>query len=134
MFPVISGMCDSTTNENKFSEKKLILPALLKKYASIPKSIEKRVNKLLPGPYTIILNEKVNNMLSPLVNLDNQTLGIRMPKNAFILNLVEYINKPIITTSINVHNQASINDKDSLIKNFSKFDMFIDTFNNNSKG
>ena len=56
---------------------------------------------MLPGPLTIILN-KLNSNLSSLVTPNLNTVGIRIPNHNFILNVIEEINRPVITTSINI--------------------------------
>ena len=106
---------------------------MIKKYAYLP--IENKINlsNLLPGPYTILLKEKDNN-LSPLVNLNNGILGFRIPDNEFLLNLVKYINKPIITTSVNAHGEKSLNSLSDIKNKFPKINSFLDSFKLASKG
>ena len=106
---------------------------MLKKYAIINNKIEKMLNNMLPGPFTAIL-KKENNNLSPLVSLDLSTIGIRIPDNNFILNVVSNIKRPIITTSINVHGRKPINKLPIIIKKYSNFNIFTDMKNRESKG
>ena len=58
----------------------------------------------LPGPYTLILERKVADCVAHDVNPFNSTLGVRMPKNWFS-DVVNKLNFPIVTTSINLHGQ-----------------------------
>mgnify|MGYP006109151695 CR=1 FL=1 len=106
---------------------------MIEHYAHLPDINKINLGGILPGPFTIILKEKKND-LSPLVNLNNGTLGFRIPNSKFLLDLVKYINKPIISTSVNKHNQPSLNNLASIKSNFPKIDSFIDTFNSYSKG
>ncbi len=57
------------------------------------------INKL-PGPYTLILKLKNRNAVSSLVNLNNGTIGVRMPDH-WILDIVRELQVPIVTTSAN---------------------------------
>jgi len=50
------------------------------------------INKIFPGPYTVILKSKKSS-LSKLVNMNSGTIGIRIPKSNFILDVVKKINK-----------------------------------------
>jgi len=107
---------------------------MIEKYAYIPNKEKINLSKFFPGPFTIILKDKKNE-LSPLVNLNNGTLGFRIPDSKFIVDLVKYINKPIITTSINKHNQRSLNNVDDIKEKFPNIDSFFsDNCNPESKG
>ena len=81
------------------------------------------IKKYLPGAYTILLNNN-NNILPNEIGLDTGKIGIRIPNSKFITKLVEKINKPIITTSVNIHNSHSLNDIDSIYNNFSFINIF----------
>ena len=106
---------------------------MIERYAHLPDINKIDLSEIFPGPFTVILKEKKND-LSPLVNLNNGTLGFRIPNSKFILDLIKYIKKPIITTSINKHNEESLNDLQSIKSKFPNIDSFIDTFNSQSKG
>ena len=124
---------------NKF--KKRILPLsiivgslnMLKKYAKINELEFEKISKLLPGKFTLLLNEKKSN-LSDKITLNTSKIGIRMPKSKFILDVVNYINKPIVTTSINLHGENPINDIDVISKFFDSFNIFKNGSNAKSKG
>ncbi len=60
--------------------------------------------KKLPGPYTLIFERKIKDCVADDVNKFNKTLGVRIPKNWFA-KVVETLDFPIITTSINLHGQ-----------------------------
>lgn len=107
--------------------------SMLKKYAELNVDIEHKIKSMLPGPITVILNQ-LNSNLSPLVNPGFKTIGIRIPDNQFILNVVKKINKPIITTSVNIHGEKSLNSIDLINKKFSKIDIFKNNSLIQSKG
>ena len=62
--------------------------SMLKKYAILNSHIEDKIKSLLPGPFTVILKQK-NNNLSKLVSLELETIGIRIPNNKFILKVAK---------------------------------------------
>ena len=53
----------------------------------------------LPGPFTFIL--KANNNVPKLFTSKKDTVGIRIPQNKIILDIVSKLGNPILTTSIN---------------------------------
>ena len=58
----------------------------------------KVIKKALPGPFTFILNANTN--VPKVLNAKKKTVGIRVPDNNIIRELVHLLGKPIITTSI----------------------------------
>lgn len=106
---------------------------MLKKYAIINNVIENKIKKILPGPYTIILLKK-DNSLSDLVSLNLKTIGIRIPNNKFILDCVEKIRKPVITTSVNIHGEDPLNDLETIKNRYDNFNIFTDNITRQSKG
>ena len=91
------------------------------------------INKILPGPYTVILKSKKSS-LSKLVNMNSGTIGIRIPKSNFILDVVKKINKPVVTTSVNIHGQKSIENVIEMEEVFPKINIFKQGLATNSYG
>jgi tRNA threonylcarbamoyl adenosine modification protein (Sua5/YciO/YrdC/YwlC family) len=58
----------------------------------------KLMKKLLPGPYTFILD--ASNKVPRFFTDKKRTIGIRIPKNNIILEIVRQLEHPILTTSI----------------------------------
>ncbi|MEK6934444.1 MAG: Sua5/YciO/YrdC/YwlC family protein [Nanoarchaeota archaeon] len=84
--------------------------------------ITNRNIKKLPGKYTLILNLK-NKKTSPNPNLE--TLGVRIPKH-WISQIAKGLNKPIITTSVNISNKPYMTSLKNLNKSIkSKVDFII---------
>ena len=54
--------------------------------------------RLLPGPYTIILEK--NRMLPRIVPSFRSEVGIRIPKSPLLLELLTRLGRPIATTSL----------------------------------
>ena len=72
----------------------------------------------LPGPYTLIFERKVKDCVAEDVNPFDNTLGVRIPKNWFA-KVVEKLDFPIITTSINVHGQQPCDSLEDVPANIS---------------
>jgi tRNA threonylcarbamoyl adenosine modification protein (Sua5/YciO/YrdC/YwlC family) len=69
-------------------------------------SLFKLLKRNLPGPFTFIV--KANNQIPKLFKNKKKTVGIRIPDNNIILDIVRELGRPIITTSIH--------DPDSLVE------------------
>ncbi|MBS1232244.1 MAG: threonylcarbamoyl-AMP synthase [Bacteroidetes bacterium] len=61
-------------------------------------SIFKLLKRNLPGPFTFIV--QANNQIPKLFKNRKKTVGIRIPDNAIVLEMVKELGRPIITTSI----------------------------------
>lgn len=61
--------------------------------------------KYLPGELTIIVGK--NNIIPDYVTSNQNTLGIRIPRNKFILELIEFLGVPFVGTSANISNYPS---------------------------
>ena len=106
---------------------------MIKKYIDIKFSFKKDLNKYLPGPFTILLNN-FNNMLPEELSQGTNKIGIRIPKSSFILKVVKNMNRPIVTTSVNYHNMKPLNNVDMINKQFNKLSIFAEDINLNSLG
>ncbi len=94
-------------------------------YAKVSNYAYKTMKRLLPGPYTFILE---GSKLVPKIMLTKRkTAGIRVPNNSICLALVEELGNPIITTSATMPNGTIFYDP-SLIHDFfqSRIDIVID--------
>lgn len=70
----------------------------------IPNHIFKIIRKNLPGPFTFILN--ANNNVPRYFKGKKKTVGIRIPDNNIILEIVRELGNPIMSTS--VHDEDEI--------------------------
>ncbi|MGI6323165.1 MAG: L-threonylcarbamoyladenylate synthase [Bacteroidales bacterium] len=61
-------------------------------------SIFKLLKRNLPGPFTFIV--KANNQIPKLFKNKKKTVGIRIPDNNIVLEIVRELGRPLITTSI----------------------------------
>ncbi|UCF94713.1 MAG: threonylcarbamoyl-AMP synthase [Desulfobacterales bacterium] len=94
-------------------------------YAKVSNYAYKTMRRLLPGPYTFILE---GSKLVPKIMLTRRkTAGIRVPDNPICLTLVQALGNPIITTSATTPD-GKILDNASLIHDFfgNRLDAVID--------
>lgn len=94
-------------------------------YAKISNYAYKTMKRLLPGPYTFILE---GSKLVPQIMLTKRkTAGIRVPDNQICLAIVEELGNPIITTSATMPDGSIIHDP-SIIHDYfhSRIDLVID--------
>jgi len=86
-------------------------------YAKVSNYAYKTMRRLLPGPYTFILD---GSRLVPKIMLTKRkTAGIRVPANKICIALVEALGNPIISTSA-TSPQGDIFDDPSLIHDYFK--------------
>ncbi len=67
-------------------------------------NIFKLLKRNLPGPFTFIV--QANNQIPKLFKNKKKTVGIRIPDNNIVLELVRELDRPIITTSIHDHDEV----------------------------
>lgn len=72
----------------------------------ISNDLFKLMKRLLPGPYTFILN--ANNTVPKYFQSKKKAVGIRIPLNRIPIEIVKYLGHPIMSTSIH--------DEDDLIE------------------
>lgn len=94
-------------------------------YAKVSNYAYKTMKRLLPGPYTFVLE---GSKLVPKIMLTKRkTAGIRVPNHPICLELVETLGNPIITTSATMPDGTNFFDP-SLIHDFfhPRIDVVID--------
>ena len=90
-------------------------------------NIFKLIKRNTPGPFTFIVS--ANNQIARMFRDKKKTVGIRIPSNQVVLDLVEELSRPIITTS--VHDPDEIieytTDPELIYEKYKDFaDMVID--------
>lgn len=78
---------------------------MLESLVFITKQEKKILEKILPGPFTIILSKRP--IVSNLITAGSEFVGIRIPEYKIILELIEKAGFPIITTSANISGKKS---------------------------
>lgn len=76
------------------------------RYAKVSNYAFKLIRRLLPGPYTFVL--EANSIVPDLLLTKQRTVGIRIPDNAICLAIVKDLGAPIVTTSANLSGEDPI--------------------------
>ena len=80
---------------------------MIKEYTINIKSEEEQlIKEFMPGLVTIILekNEKVNNLITANTN----SVGVRIPNDKDLLEIINKLNRPVISTSANISLEKDI--------------------------
>lgn len=86
---------------------------MIKKYTSDISDVEwDLINHFLPGLVTIIL--KKNNLVNPLITSNSDYVGIRIPNNRELINIIEKLGRPVISTSANISDSDVITRVDMI--------------------
>jgi tRNA threonylcarbamoyl adenosine modification protein (Sua5/YciO/YrdC/YwlC family) len=97
-------------------------------YAYISNPAYKIMRRLLPGPYTFILN--ASKQVPKILLEKRKTVGIRVPDNATCQALLSEFGRPIISTSARLNNQAFLSNPDEIAATFERLaDLFLDSGN-----
>lgn len=80
----------------------------ISRYARVSDYAYKTMKRLLPGPYTFIL--EASRLVPKIILPKRQTTGIRVPDNRICLALVRELGQPIISTSVKTENGDFLND------------------------
>lgn len=97
----------------------------------IPKETEKIIKKFWPGPLTILF-KKSSKVLDTLT-ANSSLVAIRMPNDKRLLNIMNHLNRPLISTSANISSHDAITNPNQLEEKMKeKIDLIVDegTVNN----
>lgn len=97
----------------------------------IPKETEKIINKFWPGPLTILF--KKSSKVSDALTANSAWVAIRMPNDKRLLNIMNHLNRPLISTSANISSHDAITNPNQLEEKMKeKIDLIVDegTVNN----
>ena len=106
----------------------------IEKYAIVNKKQIDKINKILPGKFTVLLKNNNKNNLSKLCLGGSDLIGFRIPEHQFTNELVSEFKKPIITTILNVTTHDSITDLKTASIDFKDLVIFDDKIKRVSKG
>lgn len=82
---------------------------MLNKYTeNITKLENKLIKEFFPGPLTIIL--KKNENINELITAGGDTVGVRIPNNKELLEIISKLDRPIVSSSANVSDEDVITD------------------------
>lgn len=64
----------------------------------IPNSVFKTIKKLIPGPYTFVLN--ANNNVPKILKQNRKTIGIRVADNNITREIIRQLGNPLLSSSL----------------------------------
>ena len=77
-------------------------------YAQVSNYAYRIMKRLLPGPYTFILEG--TRLVPKLMLTRRRTVGIRVPNNKICLDIVKALGRPIISTSVHIDDPSVIHN------------------------
>ena len=93
---------------------------VLKKYIKTNDIESLLINKFWPGQLSIIFNLSNfgYNRISHLVTGDDKSICVRIPNHPQILELLEAVGIPLISTSVNLSGNTPINEYSDIVNSF----------------
>ena len=104
---------------------------MVKRIACVDLKVEKILNKIWPGPITIVLRKK--DIVSYILTGNGETVAVRISDNEFISALMDKIDFPITATSANISGEKNLPDPDKIISKFKSGELKPDLFINVGK-
>ncbi len=126
----IERICRILNKKEKQAKMSLICPniSVISQYTTqIDNDVFKAMKRYLPGPYTFILNS--NNYVQKFFKNNKEEIGVRIPENEILNGLHEFLDAPLISTSLNTEDgiQKYYTDPDEIEDVFKhKVDILID--------
>ncbi len=97
----------------------------ISRYARVTDFAYKTMRRLLPGPYTFIL--EASRLVPKIILPKRQTSGIRVPDNSICLSLVKELGQPIISSSVKNEEGEYLSDPREIEEKFrNRVDVVID--------
>jgi tRNA threonylcarbamoyl adenosine modification protein (Sua5/YciO/YrdC/YwlC family) len=98
---------------------------------ALDKSVFRLVKNNLPGPFTFILN--ANSNVTKYFEGNKKTIGIRIPNNKIVQNLIESLGSPLLVTTIH-HDDEIIEYMTDPTEIYQKFEHMIDVLIDGGNG
>ncbi|MFQ5583035.1 MAG: L-threonylcarbamoyladenylate synthase [Calditrichia bacterium] len=114
--------------KSKFTPMSIICSSIrdAAKYARISNFAFRVMKRCFPGPFTVVL--EATREIPKLMLTRQKEIGIRIPDNKVVIEIVELLGHPIITSSINIPGEEILNDPEKIIEIYSgKVDLLLDT-------
>ncbi len=97
----------------------------ISQYARVTDYAYKTMKRLLPGPYTFIL--EASRLVPKIIMPKRPTSGIRVPDNEICLALIRELGQPIISTSVKTQNGEDLGNPAIIDEHFGRIvDLIID--------
>lgn len=84
----------------------------ISRYAIVSNYAYKTMKKLLPGPYTFVL--QATHLVPKIMLTKRKTVGIRVPDNPISLSIIRELGNPIISTSVTKLDEQLYNDPEEI--------------------
>jgi len=101
---------------------------MVKKYTFLSAKQDKYMRSLWPGSVSVILRKRKDLPKELTGGMDS--VAVRMPKNDFLINIIKKLDKPLVSTSVNLSGEKSLlnpSDIEQYFKNKKeKPDLIID--------
>ncbi len=82
------------------------------------------INRYLPGKLTILL--KKNKLVDDSVTCGSPLVGVRIPNHSGLLEIIQRVGHPLISTSANISNQETITSVEKIDPDLLKYISFIE--------
>lgn len=97
----------------------------ISQYARVTDYAYKTMKRLLPGPYTFIL--EASRLVPKIIMPKRPTTGIRVPDNEICLSLIRELGQPIISTSVKTQDGEDLGNPSIIDEHFGRIvDLIID--------
>jgi len=90
----------------------------------LPPYFEKLAKKILPGKFTVLL--KAAKSINKILLKNRDKIGIRIPGMPPLIELLQYLNMPLISTSVNRSGSPPLRHPETIKSEFPEIDLFID--------
>lgn len=77
---------------------------MVEEYAEVPAEYYEGLSQLWPGSLTAVLQSK--NVLPKMLHESTPHIGVRIPNHILLLEIIRYIGKPLIQTSLNISGES----------------------------
>lgn len=101
---------------------------MARRIACIDLKVEKILNRIWPGPVTVVLRKK--DIIPYILTGYGETVAVRIPDNKFISELMRKIDFPVTTTSANISGEKNLLKPEEIIKKLGKKNPSPDLFIN----
>ena len=79
---------------------------MIRKNAYVSDEAEKIIEKFVPGALTLVMKKREE--VPDYVTMNKATIGIRVPDDDFILDLISKLGKPLMVSSANISGDGSL--------------------------
>jgi L-threonylcarbamoyladenylate synthase len=95
----------------------------VEEYARLDDVARRRVERILPGPYTVLLPATDR---APASAVLDGVVGVRVPDHPFFERVLAAVGRPLFGTSVNRSGEPPLREIDDIIERFPSVDLVID--------